>query len=604
MPKDRISSILLICLGVAALATPGRVRADTVSKNAIVEVFGGLRGTGTIVKIGDQVRVLTNSHVLLDQTEASLKVATDSKSSATPATLKARVEFNSPLDDIAVLKLENGPSAELLSQLSDAAAVEFCAPARRGCSEGMKTAPLAKESGNSPRSNFYNRFLADDMPRIATFRDGTPHEERPLFPYAPRRLPDQALSGEFSEMVRLPLLAIPGMSGGAYFEKSGFAGMLSKIELGGAGEAYAIPAHEIARVLNQQYFGTPPANQPKAHWQKTARGYRLHISTFDGHQLDMPFRTHKLSPIGGDVGNSGGDVGNSGGRRSSLWNLRIELAEGIREFQMLDPFSASSDESFQIDGKPVSYFRVRTKNGRSTYVSPTLAHYFALKKSSVPFETVFQGKESLDELMKARQAQNPLRYGRLYQKTGPGRFTLKRGFTEGSLLEGAQILKRDPCTPQAASPSREELEELQRNLLPVLSRLLPGIENGFLKEDELSRMQEFLPDQFPFQTISDPASLSAHRVRLASRPATLRIPRDLGAVEFDRVTERTQEKQRLLPESSQASPTVRYTAPGAAVRAAIIYNSQDMSRIERVLIESPDHLIELVGCRIGVECYR
>ena len=588
-------SIFAGLIGSQAFADSGLPIAAMWENQTTVEILGTLKGVGALVLIEGKPRILTNSHVVQGMKTVSLTlpartdercfyIAKTSCRFTEPQKFSAKLEFDSPIADVAVLSPEG--DSELLEELKTWASLnaEFCKPGASSCKGGVI---------------FRSERLQGETAYINTISGNEKVTTKLISPYNATHISDSYISGLYDEAIRIPAFARPGMSGGSYYEQHQFAGLLSKIALDASGGAYAIPAKEIAKVLAPHYFKTSDSlNLPPSHWESTTHGYQL-IVEVDGHVLTMPSSGGSLKNIGGDVGNGGGDVGNGGGKakQEKLWNIEFEDQSGRHQAFTPNPFLVESKrQALTIDGKAVAYFKVwksgtahDSKNTR--YLAPTLAHYLWLKRSgNYDHEVVFDSPDAKSAIIKERQTfPQSLKYARLYSKNASGQLELlAMNATAGLAIGPKPLTACADCNSQSVDPS------------PNLSRWMKSVMNATQPISENKSPNLVIAEQFDLKTAGS-ISKRFGESRFRDK-AQIVMPKDLTKILY--VYPEDSPADELLPVADLDPLTVQYRSSSGTAKAVVIFNDKQMAIIDRIFVESPDFIYEFVGCEIGKECVR
>jgi hypothetical protein len=226
----------------------------------------------------------------------------------------------------------------------------------------------------------------------------------------------------------------------------------------------------------------------------------------------------------------------------------------------------------------VALFKVKDpKSGKVSYLSPTLAHYLMIENDSSA-ETVYASDESARKLIESRQNPRLPLYARLYRKHPGANFELLTDINakrRSRILTGAVPLSACARPPEIMNESQLDLglEEIMDTINKELSPL----------------SAKAAPDKFlDLETKGNGA-------------AQIKISKDLSAIDVFE----NGKSVHLSPITSGDRATVVYQdSKSKGYRAAAIYKDSDLSQIERVFIETPNLVYEVISCEIGKECYR
>jgi hypothetical protein len=329
-------------------------------RSKIVGVSAGLKGSGTLIQIhtqdGVKTRILTNSHVVAGQKEASIQYGDQN--------LRATVEKDWPLFDVAVLAPNVDDST--LNQLADNARlnVHFY--------PNKKSIKTLYNYGNEKLAILgnYAAFIMNDHPQSIEQMMG-------LSPF--QIVDEEMISGAYDRIYQVPVLLRRGVSGGGYFSNGQMVGMITKISTGGEHfSSFVIPIEAISKLISNGYNA-----KGETHFFEQASslavsrtiedGRTVFSIQLEGKEVKQIGSGKKESNAGGDPGDGGGDPGDGGGDPgdgggdpgdggesglSALWSL---LYAG-QNYQFHSPLEENESEFF-VNNEKVLFFSMDGDQG-------------------------------------------------------------------------------------------------------------------------------------------------------------------------------------------------------------------------------------------------
>lgn len=381
---------------------------------AIVQVSGGMVGTGSLIAIDNKIYVLTPSHLIQNTITPNVSIKnqfldamfTDNgeirhfKKNIIPTmSFSARVFYSNPLDDIAVLslpELATTDDPELYDKLLYIAKMNlhFCSTEKMGCFDSNKYQKSIKKIKHSERLSWiYNQEVFN---QFLNFTNGDPQIE-----FINQ---DTFISGLYPQIIQIPIFGGPGMSGGILYFNYSFGGMVVKVHYDGYPQAYAIPTDQIYEKLKPIIHLLAKDIDPiqierllpiKSSWISKING--LHQSK---NYLITSFKNHHLSEVinkssyasgggsgGGSVGSgggSGGSVGSGGDNKShsqhctTNFNTAYYTIQGLptieRNIPLTNPFIVSAPE-FYVNNDRIC--RIILDDGRTLQTNLAQYLYYA-----------------------------------------------------------------------------------------------------------------------------------------------------------------------------------------------------------------------------------
>jgi len=546
----------------------------------IAEVAGTLVGSGAPVLIGNRARVLTNAHILGSADQA--KVRLWAPSGRLSNFFSMTVEFQDALADIAVLKVTDGDveGEALLRELSSA---------------NFKFVPKSESRGGFEVISPYT----SSGEHISAVVDGQPVLVKSLSPWQAKNIPDTYISGLYSGIWLTPTYARPGMSGGTYEIYGRGAGMLTKVDLGGSANAYVIPFSEIAGILGWHYFNEAHDSAwPQSRWMNHGD---LEVVLASGTRLLATGQLGQTGSAGGEAGNGGGEAGNGGNQifrtdldSSRYWKIAGRDSQSRFEVSIANPFQ-TNPRSLLVDAQVISFIEINYPqlSQKNTYMAATLARYLWLTKHSSQSKWKAQvlGSKSEHQLLAARRhALRGPQFARTYLKPSAGDYQMIRAVEAGTVFgDGAQAL-----FPQANQWYRAAKLGLAPERMPLFSTQADT--NGYFQGLPLSAKGE--SRGLWFEVV-----FNANAYANSGNGFSIRADRKLSTIEFVSASGEVESLNRTS-RGDAATFIFQSSIPQSKVRAAVVFAEQNLAIVERVFIDTPQVLIELIMCIPGKECWR
>jgi hypothetical protein len=360
--------------------------------NSVVKVLGTSSvGSGTLVSLGGEAVILTNSHILKGEKEAfvslpefelniALKKYQFFKNTKIAFSGLAKVLLDFPSLDLTVLKLPNIYDNEIAKVISDLANsnARFCPGCKQiSCGDDIKI--LSDDSYSGIAAVLDDKVSDIPLPKLNGYVVGTFNVLRDH--------PDSFLTSQRWRSMSIALFARPGVSGGALFQFSNFCGIITKVSTSLTAKTYAIPRPAINQLLNESYFNKDFSKIPTAEWLKNQAGkiYLRHYFRYEDSQniekevtIDINNGDgDRASSAGGSIANGGGSIANGGGSIAngggSIANGGSELGGlshpflklnffghhrfGFQQIETANPFHFN-DDIMKINNEPVSYISI------------------------------------------------------------------------------------------------------------------------------------------------------------------------------------------------------------------------------------------------------
>jgi hypothetical protein len=567
------------------------------SGSSLVEVTAKMKGSGVIVLVDGQPRILTNSHILFGQKSAVLKLFTETDFNRE---IKASVEFDNPLADFVILKPlinDNNLVQELTKQ--GRANINFCKLNSASCINGMEWA-TAEADFNLPLAVAVVNSKIINVPNITPWVSGL--------------VKDDYIAGIYSNIIASPIFSRPGMSGGAIFDRLRFRGLITKVQLDATPLAYSIPVEEIAKILNVQYFESVESSikkLPSARWKFGKSGEGIEVM-FNGQLIEA-------TSISGTIKSGGGEIGSGGDSldQSPYWHIRsprigfnIENLLQIADLMTANPFVHKKSQ-LKINGEEIAFVAIQNlqQSRSSTYATPSLARIIRLNIDSDSHQQQFQIIKK-GELAKEMLTQRRLQLLRTLRKPKYARYYLKQKRGEIAIPDepgNAYVLDNTFSFTLADRNSlTEKMEKSNKAFIEF---------NQTLAELQYTLDQNGYTSSWPFQVKSSPSLALDAKFRQAkdkvndSEFTEFDFKWAYGLDEFSMFLKENQQDQNSIEvkferESQLDELSIRFKSNLKGYRAVMIFDEADMGKLERIYIESPNKIFEFVSCTIGKECIR
>jgi hypothetical protein len=537
------------------------------SSNAltIVEVIGTLKGSGVIVYLDDRPVILTNSHILQGRPIASVSfpeaqiryLNNEGYYHYTEEIFKFSAQlpviFDDPLHDFVFLKLEDYVDARTYKTLKMLAKYngKFCQKLKN-CSPGWHMNDEGVQATDA---------------RIAAIIDGKRLSTPLITSLSHKSVNDQMISGETYKALSLPVYARPGSSGGAYFYRGILTGLVTKVSLIGVPETYAISLDEIGKIISLDN-----SNTASASWKNGS------LTVIDNGE---EITTKSATNGGGETGNGGGETGNGGDglANSKYWKIAFYHVVGKEEFSTWNPFVHRTN-TFVINDKEYAFSKVG-----NAYQLPTIASYL-WNKNHHKKQIFFEASEKNFQLLED-QRHKPIEgavCGRTYD------------------YYPSQDLYVASDAPQT-TPANDGTLFILPNSYGIYPRTYtdPGrnrifVINPYWKDKEgYYRTPYTAAKKTPGLLLDLTQMLGINLSEVDSNPQQINISASLDLKEI-KVAFNNYPFQNLhrLPTTSASS--ILFSSDDGQTKAAYLYDTNDLSRIERIYIQHAIGLIEVGPC--------
>ncbi len=579
----------------------------------VVEIISQFKGTGVPILINNRPFILTNSHILGDRDNASIiipektvflfKYCFDSESKfydkefiekkfqmKGPLPLSKKivladmsVDFNSPGADLAIFKIHEDvlPEVRNLIHAMGARNVQFFKATRRNPTGFFVT----QNNGNG----------------LANIIDGVQKMTSVLSPYLPVYIADRYISGMYRRIIILPVFAYPGLSGGAFYHHGELRGILTKVGLGTTPDGYLIPIEEISRIINEQYFNFRISKRKikksdnnffgKIKEVSIEKKYYLKdsakLEVFKSFDLKKK-KQGKLGDCGGEIGNGGGEISNGGGSSyGEFWRLHINplIGNKAKIVTTFNPFRL-----IDHDNESNRYIHLMNidKNGTNIIWDSTMAKrnwLLGYKK----MEWNFIDKKGLLEERKIKSQTHYPKYVRWYDRISENEFKsrihnmntnvgdrIQALFPEGNIRYNQSIYIK------ILDGNPEEVIDGYHQSYPIMAR--KSQENIFdVKSNPMAFDQKF----------SGIASNKHEDIRIVFNK------------DFERIDLEVNSRSLILEKTStDETYKIIYKSTDGKFKGIVLFDSDDISKIDRIFVETPLYLYELVVCTPGETCMR
>jgi hypothetical protein len=557
---------------------------------SIVQVNARKQGSAVVLLYAGQPVLLTNSHVIGNSSFANIflpprliSVSHLNSSEEETWTLslsgKSDVILNLPAYDLALLSLPKNMSERDLNVFIHYAKLngELCPQGFKYCSENDK-AIWTPNKENLPINTAIGAVLDSKLTSIKI-----------LEYFKPYLTDDHLLSGLYRSVIHIPSFTRPGVSGGAFYNKGVFTGLITKVSSTVEAFTVAIPIEEVARILSEN-----------SENKVLIQGNWVSIDDKED-ELQIHLEDETFVSRNGGAGlfvQSGGPISDGGSKSagSSLWTIKMNNIFK-NSYIMLNPFDSQFDElSIIKDNKKciIDYFEVDEKRVASSMAELIWYKLNAPDALKIFYKPTVSNKSCNTELSSTANKlsrftpYSPLVFGRLYKKS----------------TNNDEFLNINLNCDSNFSAHLQALE-------PYFDNESGGNNNIFCKRSNDNRNRRIdsegylvgspfsirHSDEFIFDIKLNPTSWSASGVTIK-----VMLKSDLSEILIETPTS----KLIFKPEVVSSQPIQVYKSTESRDKAVVILDGQDLSIIKSVFVETSGFLIELIGCRPGVdkECAR
>jgi hypothetical protein len=337
----------------------------------------------------------------------------------------------------------------------------------------------------------------------------------------------------------VPVYGRPGVSGGGFYHNEVLQGLVTKVSLSGEPIVIATELKKIGEVLKADDEGVD-----SAVWQGTSllihhRSDEIILRSSNLGGGETGHGGGETGHGGGETGHGGGETGHGGeGPNGDFWQFQFSDFLGERILKTWNPFKSRSG-SFSLNGELVSFIETQ---GR--HQLPQIDQYLKNVRQNIPQKIHEAGKKSSQLLHRLRiQKDESIVFGRVYQYDKlSDRYVLLKTTQPTPLFEGAQLLKGEGGHP-LTTRSR------QGHLVDVCFR------------DDVK-----------------------------GEPLCLSIPLDRKTSAVVRAGKTTR-----LKSLASYGATVSYANRAKTIKLALIYDADDLTRLEKIYLQTENYLVELWG---------
>lgn len=539
--------------------------SDNVTKAVTtVEVLGSTKGSGVLVVMDNKVVIVTNSHNLQGKTSALITLARhDFYYFASSPTFEmkngnisfkgvAKVIYDFPLSDVAILELPEGIIPEQLALITKYA---------------LTNGVFSAEKGWSPSNRSLSFFEV-----VTAVLNGKPTVIEAIPGFKAGEAPDTFISGDGGSIWAIPIYGKPGVSGGGFYRRGVLTGLVTKISLAGEPIAIATPFTKIAKLL----YSTP-AIEKQVTWENGLVVY------------NNKGKTIALNPLrNGWMGNGGElleiDDSKTGDSNPDYWRLQIMTAASSRVITTWDPFVYRPGE-FNVNEENISFMKVKTKSflkTTETYQNPSLASFIANESKGNEPTFLTNAPQNLAVLKEARLKQKTnINYARLYTHDYRDNY-YKIYDLRHTTVNGAQPIK--PMSKDRWAP---------RQIYNPLAGPRPLFEmDGAVTVDKDGYFYNI-----PFSTKISESNI--FDIKLLGSffgvggSVFLTAPTDLTKVSLKFVNNQETQEIILKPVEFNSANSMVFKSPDGAYRVIYLYANVDLTQLARIYFASQDTLIEL-----------
>jgi hypothetical protein len=337
----------------------------------------------------------------------------------------------------------------------------------------------------------------------------------------------------------VPVYGRPGVSGGGFYENEILQGLVTKVSLSGEPIVIATEMKKIGQVLK-----TADEGVDSAVWQGTSlvihhRGDEIILRSSNHGGGETGHGGGETGHGGGETGHGGGETGHGGdGPNGDFWQFQFTDFLGERILKTWNPFKSRSG-SFSLNVELISFIETQ---GR--YQLPQIDQYLKNVRQNIPQKIHEAGKKSSQLLKRLRiQQAETIAFGRVYQYDKlSDRYVLLKTNQPTPLFEGAQLLKQEGGRPLTSRPRQSHLVDV------------------------------------------------CFRDDVKGERVCMHIPRDRKAGALVRAG-----KTSRLKHLASYGATVSYANPAKTVKLALIYDAEDLTRLEKIYLQTESYLVELWG---------
>ncbi len=337
----------------------------------------------------------------------------------------------------------------------------------------------------------------------------------------------------------VPVYGRPGVSGGGFYDNEILQGLVTKVSLSGEPIVIATELKKIGEVLKAADEGVD-----SAVWQGSSlvihhRSDEIILRSSNLGGGETGHGGGETGHGGGETGHGGGETGHGGeGPNGDFWQFQFTDFFFLRILKTWNPFKSRSG-SFSLNGALVSFIETQ---GR--HQLPQIDQYLKNVRQNIPQRIHEAGKKSSQLLNRLRiQKDESIVFGRVYQYDKlSDRYVLLKTNQPTPLFEGAQLLKGEGGRPLTSRSRQGQLVDV------------------------------------------------CFRDDVKGEPLCLSIPLDRKTSAVVRAGKTTR-----LKSLASYGATVSYANRGKTIKLALIYDADDLTRLEKIYLQTENYLVELWG---------